>query len=340
MGYKQSTLFYKRHEGKLAILIVYVDDIVITGDNEEEIEHLKGKLAQGFEVKDLGKLRYFLGIEVSRSKKKGIYLSQRKYVLDLLKETGLVGCRPTPTPIERNHRLMSEAGSPVDRERYQRLVGKLIYLSHTRPDIAFAVSVVSQFMHDPRTRHMDAVIRIIRYLKGCPGRGLLYSSNGNLQVECYTDADWAGALDDRRSTSGYCAFVGGNLVTWRSKKQSVVARSTAEAEFRSMAHGVCEVLWLRILLMELGLFESKPLMLYCDNKAALDIANNPIQHDRTKHIEIDRHFIKEKMDRGIICMPYVSSSNQLADILTKGLPDKLFSVLCNKMGLYDAFAPS
>jgi hypothetical protein len=117
---------------------------------------------------------------------------------------------------------VSGDGSPVDRERYQRLVGKLIYLSHTRPDIAFAVSVVSQFMHDPRTRHMNAAIRIIRYLKGCPGRGLLYSTNGNLQVECYTDADWAGALDDRRSTSGYCAFVGGNLVTWRSKKQSVV----------------------------------------------------------------------------------------------------------------------
>jgi hypothetical protein len=171
---------------------------------------------------------------------------------------------------------MSEAGSRVDQERYQTLVGKLIYLSHTRPDIAFVVSVVSQFIHDPRTRHMDAVIRIIIYLKGCPGQGLLYSPNGNLQVECYIDVDWAGALDDRRSTSGYCAFVGENLATWCSKKQSVIARSTAEAEFRSMAHGVCEVLWLRILFEELGLFESHPLMLYCDNKATLDIANNPV----------------------------------------------------------------
>jgi hypothetical protein len=187
---------------------------------------------------------------------------------------------------------------------------------------------------------MDAVIRIIRYLKGCPGRGLLYTPHSHLQVEYYTDADWAGSLQDRRSTSGYCSFVGGNLVTWRSKKQSVVARSTAEAEFRSMAHGVCEVLWLRIMLMELGLFQSKPLMLYCDNKAALDIANNPVQHDRTKHIEIDRHFIKEKLDLGIICMPYVNSSNQLADIFTKGLPERLFATFCSKMGLYDAFAPS
>jgi hypothetical protein len=154
---------------------VYVDDIIITGDNVDEIGHLKEHLAREFEVKYLGQLRYFLGIEVSRSPK-GIYLSQRKYVLDLLLETGLSGCRPVATPIEQNHRLISEDGPPVDRERYQRLVRRLIYLSHTRPDIAFAVSVVSQFMHDPRSRHMDAVIRIILYLKGCPGRGLLYTT--------------------------------------------------------------------------------------------------------------------------------------------------------------------
>jgi hypothetical protein len=343
LGYIQSnadhTLFYQKNNGKLTVLIVYVDDIVITGDDDKGIESLKKHLTKEFEVKDLGQLRYFLGIEVSRSSK-GIYLSQRKYVLDLLSDTGMLGCRPALTPIEQNHRLTSASGQPVDREQYQRLVGRLIYLSHTRPDIAFAVSVVSQFMHDPKTHHMEAVNRIIRYLKGCPGRGLLYKSNGSLQVECYTDADWAGSLDDRRSTSGYCTFVGGNLVTWRSKKQNVVARSTAEAEFRAMAHGICEVLWLKIILLELGLFHGKPLMLYCDNKAALDIANNPVQHSRTKHIEIDRHFIKEKLDRGIICMPYVSSSNQLADILTKGLSEKVFTSLCCKMGLYDAFAPS
>lgn len=154
---------------------------------------------------------------------------------------------------------------------------------------------------------MDAVMRILRYLKSCPGRGLLYKSHGHLQVECYTDADWAGSLDDRRSTSGYCTFVGGNLVTWRSKKQSVVARSSAEAEFRSMAHGICEVLWLKIILRELGLFQQKPMMLYCDNKAALNIAHNPVLHSRTKHIEIDRHFIKEKLERRIVCIKMVLS---------------------------------
>lgn len=343
MGYKRSntdhTLFFRRNRGKIAVLIVYVDDIVVTGDDSEKIAHLKAQLAQAFEVKDLGHLRYFLGIEVARSSK-GIFLSQRKYILDLLTETDMLGCRPIATPIEQNHRLVADTGVPADRERYQWLVGRLIYLSHTRPDIAFAVSVVSQFMHDPRSVHMDVVTWILRYLKSCPGRGLLYSCRGNLRVECYTDADWAGSLDDRRSTSGYCTFVGGDLVTWRSKKQNVVARSTTEAECRAMAHGVCEIMWLRILLLDLGLYQSLPLMLYCDNKAAINIANNPVQHDRTKYIEIDRHFIKKKLDARIICMPHVRSASQLADILTKGLSMHSFSFIRDKMGLYDIYNPS
>jgi hypothetical protein len=176
-GYRQSnadhTLFYKHANKKVAILIVYVDDIVITGNDNKEISGLKYHLAQEFEVKDLGHLRYFLGIEVLRGPK-GIFLTQRKYILDLLKESGMYGSKPAATPIEQNHRLSSDVGNPVNRERYQRLVGKLIYLSHTRPDIAFAVSVVSQFMHNPLMAHMDAVNRILRYLKGCPGKGLLY----------------------------------------------------------------------------------------------------------------------------------------------------------------------
>jgi hypothetical protein len=141
---------------------------------------------------------------------------------------------------------------PTNKERYQRLVGKLIYLSHTRPDICYVVSIVSQFMHCPSEEHMDVVVRILRYLKSAPGRGLLFSKNGHLEVEGYTNADWAGSISDRKSTSGYFTFIGGNLVTWRSKKQKVVALSSAEAEFRGMAKGLCELLWLRRLLSEIG----------------------------------------------------------------------------------------
>ena len=292
LGFSQSnadhTLFYKRCGGKLMILIVYVDDIVITGDDDQGIEKVKQHLSNEFEVKDLGQMRYFLGIEVSRSSR-GIYLSQRKYVLDLLAETRMLESKPVAPPIEPNLRITANSGEPVDRGRYQRLVGRLIYLSHTRPDIAYAVSLVSRYMHDPRSGHLDAVNRILRYLKGCPGKGILLSNHGHLEVEGYTDADWAGCLDDRISTSGYWIFLGGNLVSWRSKKQSVVARSTAEAELRSMASGLCELLWLRLLLTELRLFKGGPLRLHCDNQAAINIVNNPVQHDSTKQIEIDRH---------------------------------------------------
>jgi hypothetical protein len=251
----------------------------------------------------------------------------------------MLGCKAADNPVEQNKKLEeSDESSLVDKGRYQRLVGRLIYLSHTRPDIAYAVSVVSQFMHLPRESHMEAVYRILRYLKSSPGKGLLFAQHDHLKVEGYTDADWAGSVTDRRSTSGYCTLVGGNLVTWRSKKQSVVARSSAEAEFRAMAHGICELLWLKILLKELGYDCNESMSLYCDNKAAINIAHNPVQHDRTKHIEIDRHFIKEKLRAGLICIPYVKSGEQLADILTKGVSNNvLHSALC-KLGMRDIFA--
>jgi len=221
MGYKQCngdhTVFYRHSGRRITILAVYVDDIIITGDDEVEVKRLKENLSKEFEVKDLGQLRYFLGIEVARSQK-GILLTQRKYVLDLLNETGMLGCRPASYPIDPNHKLCAESGDPVNKDRYQRLVGRLIYLCHTRPDISYAVSVVSSYMHDPRSGHLDAVYRILRYLKSSPGKGLMFKSFGHLNVEGYCDADWASYLDDRRSTSGYCVFVGGNLISWRSKK--------------------------------------------------------------------------------------------------------------------------
>nr|ABA94321.1 retrotransposon protein, putative, unclassified [Oryza sativa Japonica Group] len=204
MGYSQCngdhTIFYKHRGTHITILAVYVDDIVITGDDVEEIRCLKERLGKAFEVKDLGPLRYFLGIEIARSSK-GIVLSQRKYVLDLLTDIGMLGCRASTTPIDRNHQLCAQSGDPVDKEAYQRLVGRLIYLCHTRPDISYAVSVVSRYMHDPRTGHLDVVHKILRYLKGTPGKGLWFRKNGHLNVEGYCDADWASSMDDRRSTS-------------------------------------------------------------------------------------------------------------------------------------------
>ncbi|XP_058194818.1 uncharacterized mitochondrial protein AtMg00810-like [Rhododendron vialii] len=332
-------MFIRRGNGKIAILIVYFDDIIMTGNDVSEIHNLKSRLAQEFEIKDLGSLRYFLGMEVARSDR-GIFISQRKYILDFLEETGMLGCRPADSPIEANNHLSGDVREHTGKERYQRLVGRLIYLAHTPPDIPYAEGVVSQFMHDPRTSHLDAVYRILRYLKSAPGKGILFYNHGHLRLEAFTDADWAGSVDDRRSTSGYCTFLGGNLITWRSKKQSVVARSSAEAEYRAMTNGVCELLWLQTLLLDLGFADSVPMKLYCDNKAAINIAHNPVQHDRTKHIEIDRHFIKEKLNEGLICMPFVRSGDQLANIFTKGLGSKSFHPIVFKLGLIDIFAPT
>ena len=342
MGYKQCngdhTVFYRHFGNNITILAVYVDDMIITGDDTLEIARLKENLSKEFEVKDLGQLRYFLGIEILRSPR-GIVLSQRKYALDLLNETGMLGCRPAYTPIEQNHKLSAESGDPIDKEKYQRLVGRLIYLCHTRPDITYAVSVVSRYMHNPRSAHMDAVYRILRYLKSCPRKGLWFKRNGHLNVEGYCDADWASCQDDRRSTSGYCTFVGGNLVSWRSKKQPVVSRSTAEAEYRAMSVCLSEMLWVSNLVSELKLKEG-PLKLWCDNRSAINIANNPVQHDRTKHVEIDRFFIKERLDDGTLKLSYVASGEQLADCLTKGLGVKECASACNKMGMIDIYRPS
>ncbi|KAJ0625451.1 putative RNA-directed DNA polymerase [Helianthus annuus] len=338
-GFKQSnsdhTLFIKQRGRLVTCLIVYVDDMIITGNDKEEMIKLKESLFREFEMKDLGRLKYFLGIEVLRSKR-GIFICQKKYILDMLAETGMIDCKPADTPMMVNHKLQMEEGAKlVEKERYQRLVGKLIYLSHTRPDIAYAVSVVSQFMHQPQIAHMGAVCRIMRYLKGTIGHGVLFKSNGHLKIQGYTDADWAGDKGDRRSTSGYFTLVGGNLVTWRSKKQKVVALSSAEAEFRGIARGLTEILWIRKLLTEVGFPPTEPTRIMCDNKAAIQISENPVQHDRTKHVEVDRHFIKEKLESGILELPFVRSEDQLADILTKAVNERIFSKCLNKLSIGD-----
>lgn len=190
-----------------------MDDMIVTGDDIVEITKLKTYLASKFDMKDLGGLKYFLDIEVSRSKQ-GIFLSQRKYVTDLLKETGILGCQPIGTPIEQNHGLDELSDQvPADKGRYQRLVGRLIYLSHTRPDIANAVSVVSRLMHNSSEVHMNVVVKILRYLKSSPRKGLMFSKNNHAVVTGYCDSDWGAVRKIRHSTTRYFTFVGGNIVT-------------------------------------------------------------------------------------------------------------------------------
>ena len=246
-GYAQSngdnSLFYEHTpNGKTTILVIYVDDIIITGSDMEERIRLEQSLMNEFSIKNLGRMKYFLGIEVAYSKD-GIILSQKKNILDLLTDIGFINCQPAKTPIEVNHKLtLNKDEQETDIGNYQRLIRRLIYLAHTRRDISYVVNTLSQYMHSPRISHLQAAHRVLRYLKGTTGWGLHFKHQGMMSLDTYTDSDFTSSLVDHRSTTGYCVFLAGNLVSWRSKKQEVVARSTTEAKFRALAHKLTEIM--------------------------------------------------------------------------------------------------
>jgi len=315
-----------------------VDDILITGNNIESIKGLKQFLHTRFRIKDLGDLKFFLGIEIARSKK-GIYISQRKYALEIIKDSGYLGAKPVEFPMEEC-RLSNTGELLKDPCIYQRLVGRLIYLTITRPDITYSVHILSRFMHEPRQPHMAAALRVVRYLKSAPGQGLLLHSNNSLHLTAFCDSDWAGCPVTRRSTTGYCVFLGKSLISWRTKRQKTVSLSSAEAEYRAMAGTCCELTWLRHLLTDLHMPVSDPVTLHCDNQAALHIAKNPVFHERTRHIEMDCHFIRDKILRGEIATRYVISSQQLADVFTKALGKEKFKQLMCKLGVIDIHSPT
>ncbi|KAM2012318.1 hypothetical protein ACFX1T_024197 [Malus domestica] len=324
--------------GRLVVL-VYIDDLIVTGDNPEEITALKATLYSIFSIKDLSRLRYFLRIEMDQSPT-GLFLNQQKYVLDLLEEANMMHCKPAKTPLPTNFKDETSGIQLENASEYQMLVGKLIYLTITRPDIAYAVSFVSQFMHSPSCHHLQLVKRIIRYLKSLVSTGIFMQNNGHFTIEGYTDSNWAGNILDRKSTIGYCTLVGGNLVTWKSKKQFLVARSSAEAEYRAMASTACELIWLKSLLRDLEIISSKPILLHCDNQAAMHIVANPVFHERTKHIEVDCHFVRNQVQSKLLQTVFVRSSEQLADVFTKPFPSAQLDRLLFKLGSRKSLDPA
>ncbi|KAG7528438.1 Integrase catalytic core [Arabidopsis suecica] len=345
-GFKKSesdhTLFTLQNDQGIVVVLIYVDDLIISGSNKEGIKSIKTSLHNAFDIKDLGVLKYFLGIEVCRSPE-GLFLSQRKYTLDLLKLTGKLGAKPVSTPLEPGYKV-NRKGEKDDRpyhcpEQYRRLVGKLIYLTYTRPDISFAVNQVSQHMKEPTVYHWSMVDRILKYLKGSPGQGIWMGKNSSTEIVGYCDADYGGDRNDRHSTTGFCTFIGGNLVTWKSKKQKVVSCSSAEAEYRAMKKLTNELTWLKALLKDFGIEQKTPITFHCDNQAAIHIANNPVFHERTKHVEIDCHKTREKIEDGTILPCYTESSDQLADIFTKAASTQVCKFIHGKLGLVDLTHP-
>nr|GFA55618.1 hypothetical protein [Tanacetum cinerariifolium] len=288
------------------------------GNCLNKIQEIKKQLDKKFSIKDLGSLKYFLGIEVAKTND-GLVLSQRKYTLDILKDYEKLGCKPSSFPIEQGLKLdKGEHEATVDASQYRRLIERLLYLQATRPDITYSVNVLSQFVADPRNNHLEAANRVFRYLKATPGQGILLSRTGDLALNAYCDTDWLGCSYTRRSRTGYFLLLGGAPISWKSKKQSLVSRSSAEAEYKAMASTVSEVLWVRWLLGELRVDTSSPTPLFCDNQAARHIANNPVFHERTKHVEMDYYFVRERVESKEIIPMYISSKMQVADLLTNG----------------------
>jgi hypothetical protein len=319
-----TSLFIYRRGNETVYLLLYVDDIVLTASSPQLIQWVITALKQEFAMKDLGPLHFFLGVAVQRHKDM-LFLSQRQYTLDILGRHGMSDCKPCSTPVDTCAKVSAAAGSPVaDPTAYRSLAGALQYLTFTRPDIAYAVQQICLHMHDPREGHLVAAKRILRYLQGTLSLGLVIPRSAPTQLVVYTDADWAGCPDTRRSTSGYAVFLGGSLVSWSSKRQPTVSRSSAEAEYRAVANGVAEVSWLRQLLQELHHPISSASLVYCDNVSAVYLSTNPIQHQRTKHVEIDLHFVRERVALGAVRVLHVPTTSQFADVFTKGLPSAIF----------------
>jgi hypothetical protein len=334
-----TALFIRRSDKGMILLLLYVDDMIITGDDHSGISDFKLFLHQQFEMKDLGHLSYFLGLEVS-SDSTGYYLSQAKYASDLLSRAGLTDTKVVSTPLEMNARLTPLDGTPLrDATFYRQLVGSLVYLTVTRPDIAHAVHLVSQFLSAPHSTHYAAVLHILRYIKGTIFHGLHFSAHSTLDLCAYSDADWAGDPTDRRSTTGFCFFLGDSLISWRSKKQHIVSRSSTEAEYRALADTTSELLALCWLLEDMGVTHSSPTVIHCDNHSAIQIAHNDVFHERTKHIEIDCHLVRHHLSAGILHLFPVSSSDQTADIFTKTFPPGRFRDLVSKLKLASVKPP-
>lgn len=327
---------YEHHSGNNIIpACLYVDDILLTGSCPEAVMKFKKTLMNEFEMTDLGKLAYFLGMKVLYSER-GIILHKLKYELELLKKFDLQNCKAAVTPSETNNKLDSDSeGEDVDATTFKQMVGSLRYLCNTRLGICFSVGMVSRFMSKPKWSHYQAAVRILRYIKGTLKHGILFPSGSmtDSELRSYSDSDWCGDKVDRRSTFGYLFKFLGGPISWCSKKQPVVALSTCEAEYIAGEVAACQAIWLINLLQDLKIKVVLPLKLMINNKSAINLAKNLVLHGRSKHIETKYHFLCHQVQNGVIEVVHCSSQKQLADALTKSIKTDQFLQLRDGIGI-------
>jgi len=326
LGFRQSKTdasLFVRTDPSFVAIIVYVDDLIIAAVKGTNMKKLTDQLGQRFKGKDLGDAHHILGIKIDRDRfKKTLSMSQARYARAVLDRFGMSTCKPAKTPMETGLSLLprQEGEDAADTHLYRSIVGSLMYLAQgTRPDLAFVVSLLGRYAADPSAQHMAAAKRALRYLKGTVGARLTFNGSRGLAPIGFVDADWAGDKSDRKSTSGYAFLMAGGAVTWGSKKQTAVATSTTEAEYVAASLAGREGVSLTAFLRDLGESVNK-MEILCDNQAAINVSKNPVLHNRTKHIDIAHHWIRDAVNKDQLVFSYVPSDENPADTLTKALP--------------------
>lgn len=309
--------------------------LLLTGNNSTFLQSFIKALSQRFSLKNMGQPHYFLGIEIIPTSS-GNFLSQHRYIRDLLQKFDMEGAKPSPTPLSSTAVLQLHDGtSSTDATEFRRIIGGLQYLNLTRPDLSYCINKLSQFMHKPTSLHLQHLKRILRYIKLTINHGLMLHKTAANNLLAYSDADWGGNNDDRTSTSAYIIFFGGNPISWLSRKQRTVARSSTEAEYRAVATATTEIMWLQNLLHELRIPIHDPPRLLCDNVGAIYLCSNPVLHSRMKYISLDYNFVREQVQTNKLIVTHVSTKDQLADLLTKPLPTTKFTELMSKIKVVD-----
>ncbi|GJT24096.1 putative ribonuclease H-like domain-containing protein [Tanacetum coccineum] len=335
-GYRRGTidktLFLKKDKHDIILVQVYVDDIIFGSTKKSWCDEFEALMKSRFQMSSMGELTFFLGLQV-KQKADGIFISQDKYVAEILKKFDFVNVKTASTPIETQKPLVKdEEASDVDVHLYRSMIGSLMYLTASRPDIMFAVCACSRFQVTPKTSHLSAVKRIFRYLKGKPKLGLWYPRVSSFDLEAYSDSDYAGANLDRKSTTGGCQFLGRRLISWQCKKQTIVATSTTEAEYVAAASCCGQVLWIQNQMLDYG-FNFMNTKIYIDNESTICIVKNPVYHSKTKHIAIRHHFIRDAYEKKLIQVLKIHTDDNVADLLTKAFDVSRFQFLVVSIGM-------